>query len=58
MFEKGKERLETNPTNWIELAKKYKLEDLVTAFEKELRERGFPIRQGELLPEMKKVLRR
>ena len=58
LFEKGDKKYETNSANWIELIKKYPLESIVNNLEKGLRERGFPVRQGELLPEMKKVLRK
>lgn len=47
----------TKPTDWTELLRKCTLESLVGAFEKELVAEGFPIKQGQLLPEMKKVLR-
>jgi len=58
LFEKGDKKYETNPADWLELTKKYTLESIVQSLEKGLQERGFPIKQGELLPEMKKVLRK
>jgi len=48
----------TKPTDWTELLRKYTLESVAKAFEKELLAEGFPIKQGELLPEMKKILRK
>jgi predicted transcriptional regulator len=58
LFEKGDKKYETNPANWSELTKKYTLESIVQGLEKGLQERGFPVKQGELLPEMKRVLKK
>jgi len=58
LFEKGDKKYETNPADRTELTKKYPLESIVQGLEKGLRERGFPVRQGELLPEMKRVLKK
>ena len=55
-FKYGDRKLETKPTDWTELLRKYTLEAVAKAFEKELVAEGFPIKQGELLPEMRKVL--
>jgi len=57
IFKYGDKKLETKPTDWNEL-RKYTLEAVAKAFEKELMAEGFPIKQDELLPEMKKVLRK
>jgi len=58
LLEKGDNKYETNPADWVKLTEKYPLESIVENLEKGLRERGFPIKQGELLPEMKKVLKK
>jgi len=58
LFKYKDKELETKPTDWTELLRKYTLEAVAKAFEKELVAEGFPIKQGELLPEMKKVLRK
>jgi len=58
VFKCGNKELETNPTDWIELTGKYNFDLLVRTFKTKLQKRGFPIKQGELLPEMKKVLKK
>jgi len=58
LFKYKDKELDTKPTDLTELLRKYTLESVTGAFEKELVDEGFPIKQGELLPEMKKVLKK
>jgi len=57
-FRYGDKKLNTKPTDWTKLLGKYTLEAVAKAFEKELLAEGFPIKQGEMKAEMKKVLRK
>jgi len=57
-FTYGDRKLKTKPVDWTQLLHKYTLEAVAKAFEKELLAEGFPLKQGELLPEMKKALRK
>ena len=58
LFKYKDRELDTKPTDWTVLLRKYTLEAVARAFEKELIAEGLPIKQRELLPEMKKVLRK